>query len=165
MRKDGAPPGASILQAAFWELPYTEQLERLLNLGALRPVLDEYTTESDRVTFLQRHGDTLLAGVELEHLVQDPKGPIRYDDLDGNTADELGVTKDARFRLEMQPYQASASGDMSSQEKTRLLFMAWNQHKAGRARYEEKLFQTGRLGLRYSDPVPTDDDDGEKKKK
>jgi hypothetical protein len=167
MRKDGAPAGASILQAAFWTLSYTEQLERLLNLGALRPVLDEYTTESDRVTFLQRHGDTLLAGVELEHLVQDPQGPIRYDDLDGSTADELGVTKDARFRLEMQPYQASASGDMSSQEKTRLLFMAWNQHKAGRARYEEKLFQTGRLGLRYTDPVANDHDDGtsDKKKK
>jgi hypothetical protein len=158
MRKNGAPVGASILQSAFWGLPYTEQLERLMNLGALRPLLDEYTTESDRTKFLQRHGDTLLAGVELEHLVQDPKGPIRYDDLDGSTADELGVAKDARFRLEVQPYQSS--GDTSSQEKTRLLFMAWNQHKAGRARYEEKLFQTGRLGLRYTDRVATDDDDG-----
>jgi hypothetical protein len=158
MRKDGAPVGASILQSAFWGLRYDEQLERLMNLGALRPLLDEYTTESDRTKFLQRHGDTLLAGVELEHLVQDPKGPIRYDDLDGSTADELGVAKDARFRLEVQPYQSS--GDTSSQEKTRLLFMAWNQHKAGRARYEEKLFQTGRLGLRYTDRVATDDDDG-----
>jgi hypothetical protein len=158
MRKDGAPVGASILQSAFWGLRYDEQLERLMNLGALRPLLDEYTTESDRTKFLQRHGDTLLAGVELEHLVQDPKGPIRYDDLDGSTADELGVAKDARFRLEVQPYQSS--GDTSSQEKTRLLFMAWNQHKAGRARYEERLFQTGRLGLRYTDRVATDDDDG-----
>jgi hypothetical protein len=158
MRKDGAPVGASILQSAFWGLRYDEQLERLMNLGAIRPLLDEYTTESDRTKFLQRHGDTLLAGVELEHLVQDAKGPIRYDDLDGSTADELGVAKDARFRLEVQPYQSSA--DTSSQEKTRLLFMAWNQHKAGRARYEEKLFQTGRLGLRYTDRVATDDDDG-----
>jgi hypothetical protein len=75
--------------------------------------------------------------------------------------DELNVSKDARFRLEMRPYQSSQ--DMSAQEKTRVLFMAWNQHKAGRARYEERLFQTGRLGLRYSDRVPTDDDVDEKK--
>jgi hypothetical protein len=161
MRQDGAPVGASILQAAFWTLHYDDQLERLLNLGALRPLLDEYTSESDRTKFLQRHGDTLLAGVELEHLVEDPEGPIRYGDLDGSTADELNVSKDARFRLEMRPYQSSQ--DMSAQEKTRVLFMAWNQHKAGRARYEERLFQTGRLGLRYSDRVPTDDDVDEKK--
>jgi hypothetical protein len=161
MRQDGAPAGASILQAAFWSLNYDDQLERLLNPGALRPLLDEYTSESDRTKFLQRHGGTLLAGVELEHLVEDPEGPIRYGDLDGSTADELNVSKDARFRLEMRPYQSSQ--DMSAQEKTRVLFMAWNQHKAGRARYEERLFQTGRLGLRYSDRVPTDDDVDEKK--
>jgi hypothetical protein len=83
MRQDGAPAGASILQAAFWSLNYDDQLERLLNPGALRPLLDEYTSESDRTKFLQRHGGTLLAGVELEHLVEDPESPIRYGDLDG----------------------------------------------------------------------------------
>jgi hypothetical protein len=158
MRKDGPPAGAGVLQAAFWGLPYDEQLERLLNLGALRPLLDEYTTESKRTEFLQRHSDTLLSGVELEHLVEDPDGPIRYEDIDGTTVEELGVSKEARFRLEMKPYQSSE--EMSAQEKTRILFMAWNQHKAGRARYEEKLFQSGRLGLRYGDRLPTDDDNG-----
>jgi hypothetical protein len=48
------------------------------------------------------------------------------------------------------PYRSSPS-DLPARERTRALFALWNQHKAGRARYEEKLFRTGRLGLRYGD--------------
>lgn len=146
MIQSGPPPGASFLHSAFWELPYEKQLERLLNLGALRPLLDEYAKESERVTFLKRYGDTLLTGVELEHLVPDPEGPVRASDI-GPDASGLGISADDRFRLVLLPYRASPN--MSAPEKTRALFAAWNQHKAGRARYEEKMFRTGRLGLRY----------------
>jgi hypothetical protein len=151
MRHSGPPPGASILHAAFWELPYHTQLERLMNLGALRPLLDEYAKESDRIRFLQRYGDTLLAGVELEHLVPDPNGPVRAGDL-GPAAAGLNVASDDRFRLALLPYRGSP--DLSADERSRALFAAWNEHKAGRARYEEKLFRTGRLGLRYDDEDP-----------
>jgi len=149
MRKDGPPPGASILHAAFWDLPEEEQLERLLNLGALRPLLDEYTSDETRLDFLQRHGNTLIAGVPLEHLVPDPDGPVRTSDLGSNIAQNLGFPENSRFRLEIMPYQASSG--LSAQERTRALFQAWNMHKSGRARYEETLFRTGRLGLRYGD--------------
>lgn len=149
MRKDGPPPGASILHAAFWDLPKEEQLERLLNLGALRPLLDEYTSDESRLDFLQRHGNTLIAGVPLEHLVPDPDGPVRTSDLGPDIAQNLGFPENSRFRLEIMPYQA-VSG-LSAQEKTRALFQAWNLHKSGRARYEEQLFRTNRLGLRYGD--------------
>jgi hypothetical protein len=151
MRQSGPPPGASILHSAFWDLPYHTQLERLMNLGALRPLLDEYAKESDRVRFLQRYGDTLLAGVELEHLVPDPNGPVRAGDL-GPAAAGLNVASDDRFRLALLPYRGSP--DLSADERSRALFAAWNEHKAGRARYEEKLFRTGRLGLRYDDEDP-----------
>jgi len=147
---DGAPPGASILQSAFWDLPREEQLQRLLNLGALRPLLDEYTKETDRLRFLQRHGDAILSGVELEYLVSDSNGPIRTTDLGSSeVVQSLRVPDDARFRLEKRPYQSI--GDVSSLEKSRVLYKAWNEHKAGRARYEEARFVGGHLGLKYSD--------------
>jgi hypothetical protein len=161
MRRDGPPPGATHLHASFWDLPYGAQLDRLLNLGAVRPLADEYARESDRERFLRRHGDTLLEGVELEHLVPDPAGPIRAADLgplvaSASAASASGggggwrVRSDERFRIELIPYRSSPS-DLPARERTRALFALWNQHKAGRARYEEKLFRTGRLGLRYGD--------------
>jgi hypothetical protein len=153
MRRDGPPLGASYLHAAFWDLPYESQLDQLLNLGALRPLVDEYTKESNRSRFLRRYGDTLLEGVELEHLVSDPDGPIRASDLGPLVAASnrnLRVRSDERFRLELIPYRSSPP-NLSAREKTRALFALWNQHKAGRARYEEKLFRTGQLGLRYDD--------------
>jgi hypothetical protein len=156
MLQDGPPPGASLLHSAFWDLEYEEQLERLLNMGALRPLLDEYTKESDRSLFLQRHADTLLLGVEMPHLVVDPDGPISYDDI-GRKAAEMGFNRSQRFRIEMVQYKGSIhnaepnSPEISALDKSRLLYKAWNLHKAGRARYEEKMFQLGRLGLKYSD--------------
>jgi hypothetical protein len=161
MVEDGPPPGASILQASFWDLPREVQLERLVNLGAVRPLLDEYTKETDRLRFLQRYGDIILTGVPLEHLVADPSGPIRAADLSREIVATLRISEYERFRMERLPYKAFAEQDATEEtkaqqdafEKSRLLFKAWNEHKAGRARYEEKLFQTGRLGLRYSDSM------------
>lgn len=155
MVKDGPPPGATFLHSAFWDLPRAKQLERLVNLGALRPLLDEYTKESDRLRFLQRYGDTILAGVELEHLVVDATGPVLTSDLGQDVVNKLRIPEGARFRVEKRPYKSA--GDLSALEKSRALFKAWNDHKAGRARYEEKMFQTGRLGLRYSDKIPDDE--------
>lgn len=186
--QDGPPAGAAhLLQAAFWDLSRSDQLERLANLGALRPVLDEYTKTADRNVFLRRHGDALLAGCPLEHLVPDPDGPIRAADLgdaaaaavqdvlrgqrrrNRNANDDGGGSgpvpdNELRFRLEMRPYLSSADGQWSADVQTRALFQAWNQHKAGRARYEEELFRTGRLGLRYSDPTDEDKEQAEVRK-
>jgi hypothetical protein len=159
MVHDGPPAGATLLQSAFWDLPRHQQLTCLLNLGAVRPLLDEYTKESDRLRFLQRHGDTILAGVPLEHLVPDPQGPVRAMDLKPDVVVALGIPESARFRLQLLPYKSGAiagssrRGDDDAMTTSRALFMAWNEHKAGRARYEEKLFQTGRLGLRYRDKI------------
>jgi hypothetical protein len=161
MRKEGPPAGASILHKAFWDLPYKKQLEQLVSLGAVRPLLDEYAKDSDRKMFLQRHGDTLLEGVKLEHLVLDPHGPVRIEDT-GLSAADLDLPENARFRMEMRAYRAD--DDLSASERTRELFKAWNRHKASRANYEEKLFQTGRLGLRYSDDVEDEEDKRKRKK-
>lgn len=149
MIKDGPPPGATVLQSTFWELPQVEQLNRLLNLGELRPLLDEYTKESDRLRFLQRYSDTLLEGVKLEHLISDPSGPIVAKELPDHVRVTLRVGDEERFRLERREYKSV--DDLQALEKSRELFRAWNTHKAGRARYEEKLFRTNRLGLRYDE--------------
>jgi hypothetical protein len=162
MIDDGPPAGASILHKSFWDLPRTAQLEQLLNLGAIRPLLDEYTKETDRLRFLQRYGDAILTGVPLEHLVPDPSGPIRSSDLSRDIASALQIGDQERFRLEKIPYKAFTERQDNVQhqrkqrdafERSRALFKAWNTHKAGRARYEEKLFHTGRLGLRYNDEL------------
>jgi hypothetical protein len=167
MIDDGPPPGASILHKSFWDLPRNTQMEQLLNLGAIRPLLDEYTKETDRLRFLQRYGDVILTGVPLEHLVPDPTGPIKTSDLSRDIVTEMRIGDQERFRLETLPYKAftaDTNDDETDQqqqrkrhqdafEKSRALFKAWNAHKAGRARYEEKLFQSGRLGLRYNDEL------------
>jgi hypothetical protein len=56
-------------------------LSQLISLGTLRPILDEYCTEEDRLKFMERHGETLLEGMEIEHLVTDPQGTITVDDI------------------------------------------------------------------------------------
>lgn len=157
MLANGPPPGASLLQSAFWDLSREQQIHRLRNLGALRPILDEYAKESDRLRFWHRHADTLMQGVELEHLVVDPRGPIRASDLGGASTDVAGLSPETRFRLEKRPYQSL--GDMSAWEKSRALYKAWNLFKAGRARYEEEMFREGKLGLKYSEEPEKDEDD------
>lgn len=46
----------------FYELPIQTQIAELEKLGALEPLLNKYTAESDRVKFLQRRSDKLLEG-------------------------------------------------------------------------------------------------------
>ena len=154
MRADGAPPGARVLDQAFWDMSYDDQLKRLLQMGAIRPLLDEYTKDSDKTKFLQQYSELLLEGVPLEHLVVDPSGPIRMSDL-GLMKDKLDLPETTRFRVEVLPYH---EGD----DRMRALFREWNTFKAGRANYEEKLFQSGRLGLQYPDKKASKTDDSEK---
>jgi len=138
----------------FLDLPYLKQLNRLISIGKLRPIFDEYSTNSDRLKFMQQYGDLLLDGLEVEHLVSDPKGVITADDIgDGMLLDEQEMAdKDARYSIKMIPYGTDEFGTTRN-ERARALHRAWNIQKAGKARYEEYLFKTGKVGLK---------DDGER---
>jgi len=141
------------LPLAFWQqLSRTEQVERLLNLGALRPILDEYYPDDQRQAFMQHYGHLLFQEVPLEHLVPDPEGPLDVTSNDWPAhipKPEATATDLGRYRLETQPYLADGVADD--------LLDVWNEHKANRAKYEERLFRTERLGLRYRDHMPATD--------
>lgn len=132
----------------FQDLPYHVQLQKLVDLGTLRPMLDEYTSESERVKFLARYGEKLMEGVEMEHLVPDPEGPIRGDEL-GRWGQDHGIGAEERFRNEMIKY-GTEDFESGISQCARQMFNAWNTQKAGRARFEEIMFKKGRLGLRYN---------------
>lgn len=132
----------------FWQLEYSKQLERLVALGSIREIADEYSTDSDRSRFLARYGDYLLEGLELDHLVPDPQGPIRGLDLSDRLRKHHGIAATDRFRLEKLAYGTDAF-DTEAAQRARVLYKAWNVFKTGRAHYEEKLFQRGLLGLTY----------------
>ena len=134
----------------FWQLDYSKQLERLVNMGAIREIADEYATENDRSKFLARYGDYLLEGIEMEHLVPDPTGPISGKDIGDRLAKHYNIKPKERFRLQKIPYGTDAFGTEASR-RAREIFRAWNKFKAGRAHYEEKLFKGGLLGLVYGD--------------
>ena len=136
----------------FWQLDYSKQLQRLVELGSIRSIADEYSSESDRSRFLARYGDYLLEGLELDHLVPDPQGPIRGSDLSDRLQKQHGIGPTDRFRLEKLAFGTDAYGTAASQ-RARELYKAWNTFKAGRAHYEEKLFQRGLLGLTYKPPA------------
>eukprot|EP00980_Cylindrotheca_fusiformis_P026453 scaffold16189_cov125-Cylindrotheca_fusiformis.AAC.9 len=136
----------------FWELDYSRQLERLVNLGAIRDIADEYTTESERGKFLTRYGDYLLEGLKLDHLVGDPTGPIRGSDLGEALMKKYDLSPSDRFHLESIPYGTDQFGTKASR-RARDIYRSWNLLKAGRAHYEEKLFKKGLLGLSYSKKV------------
>ena len=144
----GPPEGASEKQKLFWDLPYENQLEKLINLGAIREIADEYAKESDRSKFLARYGDYLLEGIMLDHLVSDPEGPISGADLGDRLVKHYKIGKEERFRLEKMPYGSDEFGT-DTNKRARDLYRAWNKFKAGRAHYEEKRFKAGLLGLRY----------------
>ncbi|CAB9517691.1 expressed unknown protein [Seminavis robusta] len=156
--QQGPPDDLSETDKVFWNLPYSEQVERLVNLGAVRPLLDEYMSDEDRQDFFRRYGDFLLDGVEMDHLVPDPNGPITGSDLDIEVVRTWGITREDRFKLVKIPYRSGLSGDEddgesgrdAALERSRALFEAWNRHKATRARYEEALFVQGDLGLSYN---------------
>lgn len=132
----------------FFQLEYGQQLDRLVQLGSIREIADEFGSEMDRSKFMSRYGDYLLEGVELDHLVADPTGPIRGSDLGERLRKQYDIGPNDRFRLELLEYGSDAFGTDAAQ-KAREIYVAWNKFKAGRAHYEEKLFQRGILGLTY----------------
>jgi len=147
----------------FLGLPYEVQLQKLVDLGTLRPLYDEYISETDRVTFMARYGETLLEGTMVEHLLKDPNGPISADELGPEYGTDF-ASKGDRFRIEMLPY-GSDEFDVPRSERARMLFRAWNTHKAGRASYEEHMFKQGKLGLEYSNETKKERDKRKRKER
>jgi hypothetical protein len=133
----------------FLSLPYDIQLRQLIQISTLRPLLDEYISESDRLNFMDQYGDLLLEGIEMEHLVLDPEGSISIHDIkDENLLfQQSGINKDSRFKIEMIPY-GTDEYDSSRSTRARALYQAWNKQKAGRARYEKLMFQKGKIPLK-----------------
>ena len=123
----------------------------LWNIAALRPLLDEYANDTVRDAFLAKYGDILLQDVPLEHLVvsNDKQDSIPASALPSSWASVLPAT--ARVRLQMIAFRRNVDGDD--------LYALWKEHKAGRARYEEKLFRTKRLGIAYGSDVGLHDDE------
>jgi hypothetical protein len=156
LHKDGMPR-VSLLSELFYELPYQEQLQKLLDLGTLRPLLDEYSTESKRRQFMAQYGHLLMEGVLTDHLIADPNGPIYGREL-GRWGENAGISSQERFRMEQIPYGSEHSSDESI-ERARMLLAAWTELKVGRARYEEYLFGKGKLGLTYNQEITKDEDD------
>jgi len=148
LHKDGMPR-VSLLSELFYTLPYHEQLQKLIALGTLRPLLDEYSTELKRKQFMAQHGHKLMEGVMTEHLVADTDGPIYGREL-GRWGEKAGIKAQDRFRMEKIPYGSENSSDESI-ERARMLLAAWNELKVGRARFEEYLFGKGKLGLKYNE--------------
>jgi len=133
----------------FYELEYQAQLERLVNLGAIREIANEYATEADRSKFLTRYGDYLLEGVQFDHLIPDSSGPIIGSDLGQHLQEKYDVDPADRFSIKKLRYGADSFNSKASQN-ARVLYMTWNKLKAGRAHYEEKLFQKHLLCLSYA---------------
>lgn len=133
----------------FYELEYKTQLERLVNLGTIREIANDYATEAERSKFLTRYGDYLLEGVQFHHLIPDSSGSIKGSDLGQSLQDKYNINSEDRFSLKNALY-GEADFNSETSRNARNLYMAWNKLKAGRAHYEEKLFQKGLLGLSYA---------------
>jgi len=147
-------------------LSFDDQVSKLVHLSTLRPIYDEYDSNQPqtRLSFLERHADKLLQGLELEHFIPAEDGPITGQNLidwgyatsnDAETNKDntlMLVAPNDKFVLQKLPYDYNA-------ESKRNMMVAWNIHKASRARYEEFLFGKGKLGLRYSDKVVERDDE------
>lgn len=130
----------------FLSLPYSKQLRQIINLSTLRPILDEYGSEVDRLKFMEKYGEMLLEGMEIEHLVSDSNGPITLDDIDDSLLDKKKLDSNSRFSIKMIPYGTDEFG-LTRSQRSRALYRAWSAQKAGRARYEESSFKKGRIGL------------------
>jgi hypothetical protein len=133
--------------AKVFKVTASTSIDDIWNVAALRPVLDEYTPESRRQAFLSKYGDILLEGLPLEHIGADSsKESVPASSLPSAWSAALPAV--ARVRLQVLPYRRNAD-----------LYAMWKEHKAGRARYEEKLFLTKRLGLVYGEMEDDDDYD------
>ena len=133
----------------FWGLDYKTQLERLVNLGTIGEIANEYATESERSKFLTRYGDYLLEGVQFDHLIPDNSGPILGSDIGQHLQEKYNIDPTDRFSLKKIQYGTENFYSEAS-HNARVLYAAWNKLKAGRAHYEEKLFQKGLLDLSYT---------------
>lgn len=147
---------------AILSVPYDVQLNKIATMGTLRPILDDYSSVKERNTFLEKYAHVFLEGLEMEHLVPDPKGPIGLDDLAADLREEIskewtpssGLAVGAsasdggipRFAIRMVAYGTDEYGT-SRAERARELYRLWNEHKANRARFEEALFKRGHLRL------------------
>ncbi|KAL3778675.1 hypothetical protein ACHAW5_000463 [Stephanodiscus triporus] len=146
---------------AILSVPFNVQLDKLTNMGTLRPILDDYAPGKERRAFLEKYAQVFLEGMEMEHLVPDPDGPIGLDDLGPDLREELssewkpssGLTAGSedggqrpRFAIRMVAYGTDEYGTARA-ERARELYRLWNEHKANRARFEEALFKRGHLRL------------------
>lgn len=145
---------------AILSVPYAVQLDKIVNMGTLRPILDDYAPMKERNAFLEKYAPFFLEGLVMEHLVPDPDGPIGLDDVSADLREELskewtpsiGLAEgldDAgkpRFAIKMVAYGTDEFGT-SRAERARELYQLWNEHKANRARFEEALFKRGHLRL------------------
>lgn len=138
-------------------IPFDSQLSKLVDMGTLRPILDEYTEDTDRQNFFEKYSAILLEGLELEHLVPDPDGPIQLDDVGPSLREELsqmyspmavtGGDAEPRFSIQKIAYGTDEYGTSRAQ-RARDIYRMWNEHKANRARFEEAMFKKGFLGLK-----------------
>jgi len=145
---------------AILSVPYDVQLDKIVNMGTLRPILDDYAPMKERKAFLEKYAPFFLEGLVMEHLVPDPDGPIGLDDLSVDLREELskewtpssGLAEGLddggkpRFAIKMVAYGTDEFGT-SRAERARELYRLWNEHKANRARFEEALFKRGHLQL------------------
>ncbi|KAL7534722.1 hypothetical protein ACHAXR_006819 [Thalassiosira sp. AJA248-18] len=145
---------------AILSVPFDSQLDKIVNMGTLRPILDDYAPGSERKSFFEKYNPIFLEGLEMEHLVPDPDGPIGLDDISSELREELssewtpesggaaagGDGEEPRFAIRMVAYGTDEYG-MERSERARELYRVWNEHKANRARFEEALFKRGYLGL------------------
>lgn len=144
---------------AILSVSFERQLEKLVDMGTLRPLLDTYASTTERDSFLEKYSPIFLEGLETEHLVPDPDGAISLEDLSAEMRDELSrewtpgsLTSsssggEVRFAIKMVPYGTDEYGTSRS-ERARSLYRIWNEHKANRARFEEALYKKGFLGLK-----------------
>lgn len=98
--------------------------------------------------FMNQYSETLLEGMEIEHLVSDPDGHITVQDIGSDFFTKKDqIDSSAKFIIKMIPYGTDEFGKSRS-ERARMLFRAWNMHKAGRARYAESQFKKGKMSLK-----------------
>ena len=152
---------------AILAVPFERQLQKILDMGTLRPVLDDYAPGAERNAFLEKYTPIFLEGLVMEHLVPDPNGPIGLDDLSSEIREEmskqwlpgagLNTDQEPRFSIEMIAYGTDEFATTRA-ERARDLYRLWNEHKASRARFEEAMFKKGYL------PVEEDGTRGIQKK-
>ena len=141
---------------AILSVPFDTQLQKLLKMGTLRPMLDAYAPAAERQLFFQKYATLFLEGLEMEHLVPDPEGAIGPNDVSPDLREELSsewspssdstADREPRFSVRMVAYGTDEFGTPRA-ERARELYRMWNEYKAGRARFEEAMFKKGFLGV------------------